>query len=101
MKLSKQLVVAALAWALATPAYASEPRVIGWDELAPEPVAYDNPFSALSPEQLKDLRRLLRVQQDGGAGEDAGLDPGTDPGGGDRRLRGPRGPPPAAGRVSG
>ena len=42
MTLSKQRVVAALAWALATPAYASEPRVIGWDELAPEPVTYDN-----------------------------------------------------------
>ncbi len=73
MKLSKQLVVAALAWALATPAYASEPRVIGWAELAPEPVAYDNPFSALSPGQLKRLRKLLHLQQAGGTSE------GTDP----------------------
>lgn len=73
MKLSKQLVVAALAWALATPAYASEPRVIGWEELAPEPVAYDNPFSALSLEHLERLRKLLRLQQAGGTSD------GTDP----------------------
>ena len=48
---------------LAVPALASEPRVVGWDDLAPEPVEYDNPFSGLSPEQLRALRKLLRFQQ--------------------------------------
>ena len=54
---------------LAVPALASEPRVVGWDDLAPEPVQYDNPFSELSPEQLRALRKLLRFQQadDGGS----------------------------------
>ena len=54
---------------LAVPALASEPRVVGWDDLAPEPVEYDNPFSELSPEQSRALRKLLRFQQadDGGS----------------------------------
>lgn len=48
------------------PGLALEPKVIGWDDLVPEPVAYENPFEGLSPEQLSSLRKLLRFQQDAG-----------------------------------
>jgi hypothetical protein len=53
---------------LAVHAVASEPGIIGWNDLAPEPVEYDNPFSELSPEQSRALRKLLHFQQadDGG-----------------------------------
>ena len=53
---------------LAVHAFASEPRVVGWNDLAPEPVEYDNPFSELSPDQLRALRKLLRFQQADGSG---------------------------------
>jgi hypothetical protein len=56
---------------LAVPCFASEPQVIGWDDLAPEPVTYENPFSDLSPEQLNGLRELLRFQQADGDGRGA------------------------------
>ena len=69
MKFFKQLMVALTACGLAIPGLASEPTVIGWEDLAPEPVAYENPFSALSPDQLKDLRKLLRLQQAGSTSE--------------------------------
>ena len=52
---------------LAVPVFASEPRVVGWDDLAPEPVEYDNPFEQLTPEQLDGLRKLLRLRQAGGS----------------------------------
>jgi len=73
MKFLKQLTIAVTACGFAFPGLASESRVIGWQDLAPEPVAYDNPFSALSPEQLQDLRKLLHLQQAQGTSE------GTDP----------------------
>lgn len=43
--------------------FASESRQIGWDDLAPQPVADENPFDGLSSEQLDGLRKLLRFQQ--------------------------------------
>ena len=63
MKLMKLLACAMVICGLAVPALASEPRVVGWDDLAPEPVEYDNPFSELAPEQLRALRKILRFQQ--------------------------------------
>ena len=63
MKRIKLLACAMVICGLAAPALASEPRVVGWDDLAPEPVQYDNPFSDLSPEKLRALRKLLRFQQ--------------------------------------
>lgn len=47
----------------AVPGFSSEPHVIGWRDLAPEPVTYDNPFDRLSHEQVAGLRKLLRFQQ--------------------------------------
>ena len=70
MKCIKLLAGAMVICGLAAPALASEPRVVGWDDLAPEPVQYDNPFSELSPEQLRALRKLLRFQQADGSGGD-------------------------------
>ncbi|MFD0978237.1 DUF3299 domain-containing protein [Tropicimonas aquimaris] len=35
---------------------------IGWDDLAPPPATYENPFAALTNEQLDDLRTVLRAQ---------------------------------------
>ncbi len=68
MKRIKLLACAMVICGLAAPALASEPRVVGWDDLAPEPVQYDNPFGELSPEQLRALRKLLRFQQADGSG---------------------------------
>ena len=62
------LASAAVICGLAVPGFASEPQVIGWDDLAPEPVTYDNPFSELKPEQLDGLKKLLRFQQADGDG---------------------------------
>jgi hypothetical protein len=59
----KPLACAIVICGLAVPALASEPRVVGWDDLAPEPVEYDNPFTELAPEQLRALRKILRFQQ--------------------------------------
>ena len=67
-RLIERLACAGVIWGLALPTLASEPRVVGWNDLAPEPVQYDNPFSELSPEQLRALRRLLRFQQADGSG---------------------------------
>lgn len=69
MTLSKHLLVALTVWATAVPGLASEPRAIGWDDLAPAPVAYDNPFSTLSSDQLRALRTLLAIQQSAGTSE--------------------------------
>ncbi len=63
LKLHILLASTAVICGLAVPGFASEPQVIAWDDLAPEPVAYDNPFSELSPEQLDGLKQLLRFQQ--------------------------------------
>ncbi len=71
MRLFTLLVSAVVICGLATPGVASEPKVIGWDDLAPKPVEYDNPFSELNPEQLRGLRRLLRLQQAPGSGGNA------------------------------
>ncbi|MEV8466615.1 DUF3299 domain-containing protein [Fluviibacterium sp. DFM31] len=35
---------------------------IGWDDLAPPPATYENPFANLTNEQLDDLRTVLRAQ---------------------------------------
>ncbi|SDL33413.1 DUF3299 domain-containing protein [Aliiruegeria lutimaris] len=35
---------------------------IGWDDLAPPPTTYENPFADLTNEQLDDLRTVLRAQ---------------------------------------
>lgn len=58
-----QLAAAFIVYGFALPGLASEPKVIGWNDLAPEPVTYENPFEGLSPEQLTSLRKLLRYQQ--------------------------------------
>ena len=50
--------------------FASEPLVIGWDDLAPQPVEVDNPFSRLEPDQLDGLRKLLRYQMSQNRGSD-------------------------------
>ncbi len=71
MKLIKQLVYAVVICGLAVPAFAAEPRVVGWDDLAPEPVQYDDPFSELSPEQLRALRKILRFEQSNDSGDNA------------------------------
>ena len=55
MRMYMLLAATAVICGFATPAFASEPRVVGWDDLAPEPVEYDNPFSSLSTEQLDGL----------------------------------------------
>ena len=65
MKLCRLFATAAVLCGLAAPGFAEEPKVIGWDDLAPAPIEYDNPFSELSPEQLDGLRKLLRFQQAG------------------------------------
>ena len=56
MRFVMRLASAVMILGLAGPGLASEPKVIGWDDLAPEPAAYDNPFSELNPEQLDGLR---------------------------------------------
>lgn len=66
LKLHILLASTAVICGLAVPGFASEPQVIAWDDLAPEPVSYDNPFSELSPEQLDGLKQLLRFQQANG-----------------------------------
>lgn len=64
-------ILAALAFLAAggvcVPAFAVEARITGWDELAPKPEAYDNPFAKLTPDQLRGLRKLLRHGQGAGA----------------------------------
>jgi hypothetical protein len=62
------LAVSAVIFGLAVPAFASEPRAIGWDDLAPAQVEYDNPFDELTPEQMQGLRKLLRFQLAEGSG---------------------------------
>ncbi len=54
---------------LAAPALEAEPRTVNWRDLVPEPEQYDNPFSALSPEQSRSLRTLLRFQQADGSAD--------------------------------
>ena len=68
MRFVMLLASAVMILGLAGPGLASEPKVIGWDDLAPEPAAYDNPFSELEPAQLDGLRKLLRFQQADGSG---------------------------------
>lgn len=48
---------------LATFALAVEPKTIGWSDLAPTPVAYENPFVDLTADQLDMLRTILRAEQ--------------------------------------
>lgn len=38
------------------------PVQIGWDELIPPPVGYEDPFAELSNDQIRDLRTVLRTQ---------------------------------------
>jgi hypothetical protein len=52
----------ALALLLAHPAFALDAREVSWAELAPAPVAYQNPFEALTTEQSDGLRRVVRLQ---------------------------------------
>jgi len=68
MRFRMLLAVGAVICNFTVPAFASEPRVIGWDDLAPAPVEYDNPFSELSPEHTQGLRKLLRFQLAEGRG---------------------------------
>jgi hypothetical protein len=52
----------ALGSLLTPPLLASDARQLSWSELAPTPVEYENPFEALSGEQLDALRRLVRLK---------------------------------------
>ena len=61
----------ALVLCLATPILASDARELSWSELAPAPIAYENPFEALTTEQTDGLRRLVRLK-DGVEAGDAG-----------------------------
>ena len=62
MRLLKLLVIIVFGYGISLPVTAAQPKVIGCDDLAPEPVAYDNPSEQLSPEQIAGLRKLLHFQ---------------------------------------
>lgn len=44
-------------------ALATGPKKVTWQDLAPEPVAIENPFTDLSVDQMRDLRKILRLEQ--------------------------------------
>jgi hypothetical protein len=63
MNSGRLIAIAAVMALIGTPSFALEPKITKWTDLAPEPVQYDNPFAALSPDQLLGLRALLRHKQ--------------------------------------
>lgn len=63
MSTLKALRVACLIVVLFAPTAMAEPTKLNWNDLAPAAEAYDNPFSALSSQQLDGLRTILRYQQ--------------------------------------
>ncbi len=48
---------------LSVPTAIAETIKLNWDDLAPTAESYENPFSALSSEQLDGLRTILRYQE--------------------------------------
>lgn len=42
--------------------WASEPQVVGWEDLLPEKQSFADPFAELDYEQLGDLSRLYRIE---------------------------------------
>jgi uncharacterized protein len=70
IKLIKRLAWSVVIWGFAVHVFASEPSVIGWDDLAPEPLEYDNPFSQLNTDQLSGLKKLLRFELSKGGGSE-------------------------------
>ena len=64
----------ALGLSLATPGLASDARKVSWSELAPARVEYENPFEALSGEQIDALRRLVRLKSRVEAGDAGSTD---------------------------
>ena len=65
MRRTAPMLPLALALLLAHPAFALDARAGSWAELAPTPVQYENPFDALTAEQMDGLRRLVRLQSGG------------------------------------
>jgi len=59
MKHTKFLIYIVALLCLNVMARAAEPQHVTWAELAPPPVKYENPFKALSSEQMDGLRQLL------------------------------------------
>ncbi len=69
MILLRLIVAASLTCVLWVSAVLAEAVQIGWDDLAPAAEAYENPFADLEPDQLSDLRTVLRSRSAGaGAG---------------------------------
>ncbi len=62
MALSRVLSGALLAFALGASSVIAEVVQIGWADLAPEPEIYENPFADLKPDQLQDLRTVLKIR---------------------------------------
>ncbi len=63
MSIRCALPAACLIVLLCVPTAIAEIIKIGWNDLAPVAETYENPFSALSNEQLGELRTILRYQQ--------------------------------------
>lgn len=62
MSIKKTFMLAALGLSFATASLASGPVTLGWDDLAPKPVQYSNPFEDLSSEQMSMLKDILRSE---------------------------------------
>ena len=77
MRRAARLLMPVLAFFVAPLILASDARELSWAELVPAPVAYENPFEALTADQMDGLRRLVRLKSriddgDAGAMSDAG-----------------------------
>ena len=65
MKLCRLFATAAVLCGLAAPGFAEEPKVIGWDDLAPAPIEYDNPFYRQVLSQFEpDPQGILPISDD-------------------------------------
>ena len=74
MRTLKTAAVLMLAWSFSGPVLAAEEKQIGWDDLAPTDVVYEDPFADLTLDQISDLANLLRLE----TGLEDGIDDGSD-----------------------
>lgn len=63
MLMRRSLLVACLVSLLCVPVAIAQIIKLGWNDLVPATAPYENPFAALSNEQLSGLRTILRHQQ--------------------------------------
>lgn len=61
LRVASLLLAMFLGLALAEGTYATEPKQISWDDLIPATEPIDDPFTKLTPDQLRDLRAVITI----------------------------------------